>query len=307
MKNSAIARIAIWSCVLVLLIAAVIFALVGGGVNISFGGLGGYRYSDSSSYLIGDFSVDASMSDALEILDIDWITGSVTISEYDGDEIIVREDGFDEDEDTRLRYRIKNGKLSIRFAKSGWFSFGIGKSSLKKDLTILVPNGKQFRKLDLELVSSSLDVNGISADDFDVDTVSGVVNVQSLTADNIDIEGVSGAVILENISAAAADIEQVSGRTEFSGTVNRIDFNTVSGKITAEFSEAPREVNIESVSGASTIYMPKTGITAKIDSVSGGVRVFGDKLGKSCDITVGDGYMTLNVDTVSGSVEINEK
>lgn len=308
MKNSAIVRIVIWSAVIVFLIAAAVVVMVNGGWGFSTGaGIGSvYKYSDSSSYSIGDFSANA---DEISSIDIEWISGSVNISEYDGDGITVSEDGFD-DEDTKLRYRIKNGKLSIRFVKSGWRNgiiFGVGKLSLEKDLTILVPKGKQFRELDMELVSSSVEVNGISADDFDIDTVSGAVNIENLTTNDIDIEGVSGAITLKDVSARTADIENVSGAIDFSGTVREIDFNTVSGGITAEFSEVPEIVSIDSVSGSTDIWMPKTGISAEIDSVSGNVYAFGDKLGKSGEYTVGDGYMKLNVDTVSGGVEIEER
>lgn len=307
MKNSAIVRIVIWSAVIVLLIVAAVM-MANGGLGFSTGaGIGSvYKYSDSSSYSIGDFSANA---DDISSIDIEWISGSVDISEYDGDDIKVTEDGFD-DEDTKLRYRIKNGKLSIRFVKSGWrngFVIGVGKLSLEKDLTILVPKGKQLRELDMELVSSSVEVNGISADDVDIDTVSGAVNIENLTTNDIDIEGVSGAIALKDITARTVDIDHVSGAIEFSGTVREIDFNTVSGGITAEFTEVPEIVSIDAVSGSTDIRMPKTGISAEIDSVSGNVWAFGDKLGKSGEFTVGDGYMKLNVDTVSGGVEIEER
>lgn len=307
MKNSAIVRIVIWSAVIVLLIVAAVVMINGDSWGFSTGiGIGsGYRYPDSASYDIGDFSANA---DSVSSLDVEWISGSVNISEYDGDDIKVSEDGF-EDVDTTMRYRIKDGKLSIRFCKSGWHSvsFGIGRKSLHKDLTILVPIGKQFKELEFDLVSSSLEVEDITTTSFDVETVSGSVNVYSMTVDDINIEGVSGSITLENISGKTVEVENVSGRIEYSGTVNEIDFNTVSGGITAEFDEAPKIVNIESVSGSSTIKMPKTGITARIDAVSGNVRAFGDKLGKSGSVTLGDGYMMLNVDTISGDVDIKEK
>ncbi len=307
MKNSAIVRIVIWSAVIVLLIVAAV-VMVNGGWGFSTGaGIGSvYKYSDSSSYSIGDFSANA---DEISSIDIEWISGSVNISEYDGDDIEVTEDGF-EDEDTKLRYRIKNGKLYIRFVKSGWRNgiiFGVGKLSLEKDLTILVPKGKQLRELDMELVSSSVEVNGISADDVDIDTVSGAVNIENLITNDIDIEGVSGAITLKDITARTVDIDHVSGKIEFSGAVREIDFNTVSGGITAEFSEVPEIVSIDAVSGSTHIRMPKTGISAEIDSVSGNVYAFGNKFGKSGEFTVGDGYMKLNVDTVSGGVEIKER
>ena len=60
MKNSAIVRIVIWSAVIVLLIVAAVMMINGSGW--SFGGINmgsGYRYSDPSSYLIGDFSANA--------------------------------------------------------------------------------------------------------------------------------------------------------------------------------------------------------------------------------------------------------
>lgn len=310
MKNSAIVRIVIWSAVIVFLIAAAAVVMFGEswgwGDNISFGIGSGYKYSDSKNYNIGDVSVNA---DEISSIDIEWISGSVNIVECDDGLISVTEQGFD-DEDTKLRYRIKDGKLSIRFCKSGWNTgaiFGIGRKSLHKDLTILLPKGKQLRNADFELVSSSLDIDGMNAEEFDLETVSGALDIGNLVSQDVDIEGVSGRITLENVSAYKVDIENVSGRIEFLGTASEIDFNTVSGGITAEFDEAPHKLSIDSVSGGAEMSMPKTGISASIDSVSGDVTAFGNKLGKSGDVTIGDGYLELDVSTVSGGVDITEK
>lgn len=310
MKNSAIVRIVIWSVVIVFLIAAVAVVIFGEswglGDNISFGIGPGYKYSDASSYSIGDFSANA---DSVSSLDVEWISGSVSISEHDGDEIKVSEVGS-EDEDTVMRYRIKDGKISIRFCKSGWNSavFGIGDKTLHKDLTILVPKGKQFKDIDMELVSAKLDVDaeGLSAEDLDIETVSGAVNIDNFTAEDINIEAVSGSVTLRNVSCKAVDIETVSGRINYYGAAGEIDFNTVSGSTESELAEAPRRLSIETVSGSSTVKMPKTGIKASIDRVSGDITAFGEDISKCDDITLGDGYMELDVSTVSGDVDIIE-
>lgn len=321
MKKSALFRIILWSCVLVILIAVAAIAFSGGfknvNVEVSSFGAGGYHYSDSSKYLIGDFSVEA---DGINEISVDWISGSVNISTNDGDKIIVSEDpAFDEDE--QLRYYIKDGKITIKFRKSGSY-FGIFRKYKGKQLNISLPESLVLDDLDVELVSSKLTADDLLAQDIDIDGVSGSIELRNVSSDEISIEVVSGSV---NVSGKAdeLDIEGVSGSVDVEGEFRKLDIGTVSGSIDADGDFdiidletvsgsktlnvlcVPSQIRVEAVSGHTDISLPKdTGLTIKSSAVSGSIRCNDEKLEKNSITKIGDGSVKLDIDTVSGSVDI---
>lgn len=309
MKNSALLRIIIWAVVLVILLAVTGLAIAGffgfnsifnfmSINNFSFGS--SYQYKDAGSYLTGDFSTDGS---SIKKIDLDWIAGSVDISVGDGDEIVVSESGYG-DEDQRLRYRIKDGRIDIKFRKSGINLI----STLSKELHIKLPAGTVLEEFDVELVSSDFDFNAdIAVDEINIDAVSGDINISEVKSDEIEIENVSGDITAFNITANELSADNVSGDIDIRGSVEKVDFNSVSGRLTAEFSEAPKEIEIETVSGSGKITMPKDkGVDVNCDSVSGRVTAWGEKCPKDGNYKLGGGYTKLKVNTVSGDVVIDE-
>lgn len=321
MKKSALFRIILWACVLVVVIAAAVIAFTGGfsnRVNIGECGISGsYHYSDSSKYLIGDFRA---ASDDIKKIDIEWISGSVNISTYDGDEIIVSEDsGLDEDD--QLRYRINDGKITIKFRKSGSL-LGLFHKYKSKQLSISLPKSMVLDKLEVELVSSKLEADALSVNDIRIDGVSGKIKFDNVSADEISIEGVSGSVDVSG-KADNLDIEVVSGSVEVEGDFRKLNVGTVSGSINADgvFDEieletvsgsktlkvdsTPKRIQVEAVSGHTDISLPKdVGMTVKTSAVSGSVRHNGEKLAKNSTTKIGDGSVKIDIETVSGSVEI---
>lgn len=306
MKNSALLRIIIWSVVLVILLAVAGLAIGGFfGVDsiIGFGGISvgnTYRYSDPDSYLIGEFSVESA---SIKEIELDWIAGSVNISVGDGDEIVVSEKGFG-NEDERLRYRIKNGKIDIKFRKNG---IRLAKG-LSKDLNITLPAGTDLDELDIDMVSSSLDIDAdLTIDDISIDAVSGRIRIACVKSDEIDIENVSGGISVSDVTTRKLSVDNVSGNIDFRGTAEIVDIGSVSGGFTADFPAAPKEIDIDTVSGGGRITMPKDkGIDVDCDGVSGRVWVWGEKCPKSGGFKIGDSYTKLKVDTVSGDVTVEE-
>lgn len=306
MKNSALIRIIIWSIVLILLLAVAGLAIFGNfnsGSVFNFGSIifgNFYRYEDAGSYLVGEFSIEP---DSIKKIDLDWVAGNAHISVGDGNEIVVSEDGC-EDDDDRLRYRIKNGKIDIKFRKSG-----IGPiNNFKKDIYISLPEGTVLEDLDIQLVSSSLDLEGdLTVNDLSVEGVSGKIEISGVNSNDIDISSVSGNISAQNITTRELSCESTSGDVDFSGTVDEVDFDSVSGALRAEFSVAPKDIDIETVSGGGRITMPKDrGAVVDCDGVSGKVTLWGEKCPKTGEYKVGDGYTKLNVETVSGDVIVEE-
>lgn len=304
MKKSALTRIIIWSIVAVLLLG-VFFAVMFGEdegfpwripyLHLSFGKTN-YSYSDTGFYS-GDFEVNA---DKVDSIDIDWVAGSVTVSSYGGNVIKVSESGNINNESDYLRYRITDGKVTVKFRKSGRFK----SNNLKKDLIVYLPGDIELKDLNVKLVSSSLDVSGFTVDNINVETVSGKVGIYGTYAEELKAESVSGKIVLEN-AAEIMDIENVSGSVDIDGGFKEADVSNVSGTVRITALKVPKSIDVETVSGGTYIFLPEgTGFTLEAETLSGEISAGGKKLGKSGTNVIGDGSVKIGVESVSGSASI---
>ncbi len=192
MKRKAIVRIVVWSLIIVLLAAVIISAIAAsknglGGFQVGLGrfSLGYYRFGNSGEYQIGDFSADAGSVSEIEI---EWLYGDVRVESYDGDSISVSEDaGLDEDD--MLRYRIHDGKISIKYRKSGFY-YG----SREKDLVVMVPNDADLDELKVSAGVGELTAAGLSVAQLELEMVSGNAVLERISASKLSTESVSGKI-----------------------------------------------------------------------------------------------------------------
>lgn len=303
MKKSAQIRIILWSVVIVVLLSVLIIGIVlpekGWRFNIFELNISGYGYKNADEYLVGNFSVEA---DEIKKLDIEWLGGKVNVIVGDGDEIKVSEEAVNDDDD-RLRYRIKDGEISIKFRKSG----KRGKVP-NKSLTVVIPKDMMLEELDMELISASVKADiPITINEVEIDGVSGSVDVSGLTCSKCNTYLVSGSVTADGIIADEIQLETVSGSIDFTGECRSIEVETVSGSTMIRSAKAPKSIDIETVSGSVRIYMPREkGFELSYSSVSGKVKAYDNTFSKSGNYKDGDLYTEIDVDTVSGNVTISE-
>ena len=286
-NGGAVTRIVIWSVVLVLLTGVLLGALLLGGDGFIFGiSLGGYVYEDADSYNVGN----GESADAITALDIDWVDGSVSIVPTDGDKITITEDYSGDKDELRLRWKVENGRLTVKYRKSG--RFGLDKDNRGKALTIGVPRTvlEAVSKMDIDIVSADLLVTGITVHDADVDMVSGDVMISGIF-DKLDIDTVSGDIKLE-------------------GSAKNVDVDGTSATIELFLTEIPATVDVDTVSGNVSILLPDgtSGFEAIVDAVSGSVYVNDfENVTKTKDYCrFGDGSVKINMDAVSGDLKIGK-
>lgn len=262
--------------VTILLLIALLIALCSCSVNV-------YTYSDSRRYTAGD----AVVTDPVKTLDVSWIDGQVTIGYHSGNGVLVTdENGARLSKADRLHWWLDGSTLYVKYAESG-VRLDAG---LDKALTILLPAGMQLEHVEINVVSSDLDVDGLVAKDVKINTVSGRVNMTAARMATAKIDTVSGRVTLSCDSA-----------------VEKVSVNSVSGGVVVNCEGEPEVIDVTTVSGEVTIALPESaGFTLNADSVSG--RVSG-----SMDMTVsaknryvhGDGACRIDVDTVSGDIRMD--
>ena len=210
------------------------------------------------------------IANELSKLEVDWVSGNVAIESYDGSELTFAESSDKTlDEKTTMHYWMQEGgHLHIQFGKSG-SKF----KNLDKQLTVKIPASWNLDKIELDVVSSDVTVNGIVCDDFELDGVSADVDIRSSVMREVEMNTVSG-----NLSA------------DFKGVDNGTRLNKLS---------------FESVSGSASLVLPESwGFSAEMESVSGKVKCpFATKVSKG-EYTYGDGGTEIDMESVSGSLTI---
>ena len=244
--------------------------------HILFDGLwnASFRYGDdfdndfeeNNTYHVSDASINS--------IDIDWISGRVTVIPYDGDDIVIREKSKGKiDEENCLRYRISGDTLEINyFLQTAEFNF-TGSINYSKQLEIKVPRA----------LAKSLD-------ELNFDAVSADLNIRDLHIASLDVDTTSGNLLGKNIEA------------------KYVNMGTVSGDMKVTYTSCPKELNMDSTSGDCTISLPKgSSVTAELDSVSGDFSYeFSTRYEEEDVYIIGSGECEFSVSTVSGDFVINK-
>lgn len=292
MKNNAKAKLITHSIIAVVLTIVLVWAL---GSNVSCGGnfsfwptgcnvisLGGYTYDNADKYSVGEFTLDEEITS----LDIDWIAGQVDLVVTDEVNVSAKETGADDDAE-KLRYRVVDGKLMIKFKKSERMKFS---DDFSKELTLYIPRemAENMELVSVQCVSAGLGIKEMNIDTVDIEMVSGKLNAEDVVIGNVNVESVSGDVVVK-------------------GSLDTLDAELVSGKINVNSDKQLSSLSMETVSGDITVTMPEgDGFTAEMDSVSGDMDIDFEVKTKGDKRIYGDGSADYSFETVSGDVKLKK-
>ena len=259
--------------------------------------------------------------DELKELEVDWISGSVTIVLTDGDTLEIRETAKSAiSEKDALRYGVKEGKLRIQACKKGH----TGKLP-KKELVLTLPRSlaDTLKELEIDTVSASVSAGEFQLEELDINTVSGQVQIENVAATKGEIDSVSGDVTLRGCTFDSLRMDSVSALLSMTGTVGKVKtssvsgsvqlrlneskevrVNTMSGHVALTFYEMPMEVHVDTTSALTSIYLPKdASCTVNLDSMSGKLLQNMQEVG-SKQLILGDGEAHIDIDSMSGDVWI---
>lgn len=281
-STSAVVRIVIWSVVFFLLAGVFAVAMVGYGVGGGFGSIniGGYWY-DEDDYSVGNGSTRATVNE----ISIDWVAGSVTVIEGEGEEILISETYDGSDDDQKLRWKVEDGELDIQYSKPVLFG---SVQSLHKDLTVTIPSSMMngLEELHISAVSATQTV-AVSVRELEIDSVSGTVEVKG--------------------SFHSVSLDTVSGNLNFEGSVRDLDLDSVSARATVRLTEQADSLEVDTVSGNVTLILPEstTGFRVDTDALSNCVDIRDFDVGS--DKKWGDGRMRIQVDAVSAKLIVEKE
>lgn len=237
-----------------------------------------FEYENADKYQTGNFTYAA--TDVTEI-EIDWMAGNINVVQTEEEELSVSEKHVAKTEAARVHYYLDDGVLRIKFCEAA-FKGTINERD--KNLTVEIPAGVD---LEINSVSSPVELGSLSLSALSVSTVSGRVNADAVTANTVSIDTVSGNIATGEVTATVLSMESVSGSME----------TTVARAMTADF---------ENTSGNVLIHLQEgLGTTLKLSMVSG-------RLSTDLEYTqsgsrfnfYGGGTNNLRVDLVSGNLTI---
>ncbi len=306
---------------------------------------GGIGYNDvdydhPETYTVGGGEI----TDPVKRVEIDWYGGSVTVGRHEKDTVSFQENAGDTlPEEFTLRYRVKEGTLSLVYSAPGRLKLG----NLKKDLTVLLPQDLALEELEIDTGSAPVTVSDLATREISVDTASGTVELLGCqVTDRVSVDTGSGNVKAAltgtlralsadtasgDITVTAGEITQVEGDTA-SGSiqitadtlgsvetdtasgdveitaqaVDEVEVDAASGSLTLTTDQAPREIQVDTASGQITLNLPETAsFTATVDTISGKWRC---ELPTTMDgdrYTCGSGTGRYSFSTASGDVTIH--
>lgn len=273
-------------------IRIVIFAVLILILTVSL--LGGYLGSNVLSFIDEHYTqVDGIAESAGSVspkqvkdIDIQWVSGSITIQTGNVQDIQFYEDGGLSADD-KMVWNHDGDRLTIQFCKPQFQISLFGNINVpSKNLVITVPQDWLCDELGIDSVSAEINISQLYARDADIVNVSGLCRIYDCTVVDMDIETISGSVI-------------------FDGEATSMNLTSVSANCTAQLTNRPNEIDLETVSGDLALILPADcGFTVSLDSVSGNLISDFATTTKNNHYIYGDGVSEISADTVSGDILI---
>lgn len=268
-------------------------------------------YASSNSY-----SVPA---DGIDKIRVEWINGLVRVQPYEGTDIKLDEmSNVDISEEYALRYKIAEGKLTVRFCKKHTW-YGVDTSMLNldeivkpKELVVSVPRDMlESGELDIQLdgVSDDIYIVGAKLNELNVNGISGSIDIENVSAKEIDLDTVSGLISATYCAADTIKVVSISGDITVDGGFGNAKLDSTSGTVWfRDGSDGINELKIGTVSGDVIMQLPQgAGFNMKVSTVSGDVSSVFGLVKNGSNYVYGDASADFDIDTVSGDITIQER
>lgn len=295
-------------------ISSIVGNAIENGVEYSFGdddkGFDN-AYTDSNSYSV--------TADGIDKIRVEWISGLVRVQPYEGTDIKLDEmSNVDISEEYALRYKIADGKLTVRFCKKHTW-YGVDTSMLNineiikpKELVVRVPRAMlESGELDIQLdgVSNDTYISSAKLNELDANSISGSIDIENVSANEIDLDTVSGIINANDCAADTIKVVSISGEMTIDGGYGNAKLNSTSGGVWfTDESDGIKELKIGTVSGNVTMQLPQgAGFNMMVSTVSGDVSSVFELVKNGSNYVYGDASADFDIDTVSGDITIQER
>ena len=221
----------------------------------------------------------------IDKLKIEWAAGNIVLVPVEGNEISVTEELLGGDKTMVLK---KDGStLYVQYCE-GAVGLSFGSNGLKKNLYVTVPQDWECKELE-------------------IDAASATVQGEYLTIQELASSTASGSHTFTNCNVEKLTMETVSGDLDFTGSLDKLNFNGVSAKADLVLTNSPKSIEMETVSGDLNLTLPEScGFTLKKDTVSGRFSSELPTTEEKGKLVYGDGHCDIEVEGVSASIHIRK-
>ncbi len=284
----------------IFLITVLGVAMMGLLTGCSFGMRTSYVYANGDQYVAGDREI----SEKIDTLDIDYVSGDVMLETSSSDKIVIRETSLKELDDKRKVHTwVEGSVLHVRYCAS---ARKLDLNRLGKKLTIELPSDMELGDIDLKVASGDVKAN-CGAGNINVHSASGNISfVQKGNSSDIELSTASGDVDFKAENADKITVSAASGNIDiYALDAKEVESATSSGETNVSFARVPKTSNISGTSGDITIYLPENpDVTASFKATTGDIT-YKQAFTKSEGIYVcGNGSNEMNAHTVSGDISI---
>lgn len=320
MNTARIITVICWIVVAVIMIGLVVWLLSGSlfgfrtGLNINkpIFHIGSIEDLTGPFDEVGTYTIEA---DGIDSINVDWVSGEIRITPYDGSDIIITEYARRElNNNEKLAYDVSGGTLNIQYVDTV-LTFNM----LTKKLDVLVPeaiadelsqlyvditsadltvSGFTVKTLDIDQISGTSDISNIQADSAHVDSVSGEININGLITSKLTMGTISGEVTLTDVTADTVKCNTKSGEQQLGGTFKSLDLDSISGEINIVSAADPDDIRCNTISGSVRLTIPgKADLVVSHSSVSG-------QFSSEVPVISSGGSAVYKFGTVSGDIRI---
>ena len=294
-------------------------ALIGCLSGCNFGWKINYIYQNGDKYVAGDREI----TEKIETIDVDYLSGNITIVGADANAVTIRETSEKQLEDQRKVHTWVDGTtLYVRYCAS---AKGLDVNNLKKNLEIQLPADVKLSDVKVKVSSGDLIYKDLEAETVNVHASSGDVEVSGAVkkidlqvssgditvnqhgdSDEIKLKASSGKITVNAETAGVLDVHSSSGSVKVEAkSVKDFRSKISSGSGEYKFASEPETIDVSHTSGSATFYLPKeSNLTGEFKASSGKLS-YDLAFSKTGDNYVcGNGANHLKVHVSSGNIDV---
>lgn len=199
-------------------------------------------FGELNEYSVGNAELELG---SIKEIEVNWHSGVVEISEYEGDKILIIENANEPlSKEDKLIYLSKNGKLIVRTSKV--LDGRENEVSIEKDLLIYIPkkNKVLINEIKLSTENSEIHVDTKYVSKLKIDSANGDINLLG-RYDKIEMSNISGNFEAELLNCPQnIDVNAVNGNVMLNMPENKgfvLEHNIKNGNFECEFSLTAKE------------------------------------------------------------------
>ena len=258
-----------------------------------------YKYDNGDKYTSGDRDIDETVTR----INIDYLSGGVTVKGTSDDSISIRETTNQSiDADHQVHSWVDGDTLYVRYCVS---TDMINFNKIEKSLEITIPGEQELDDFIIDVSSGGISLDGFTTKSLNSHASSGNM-VIDCSASVIDLNSSSGGISLtQKGNSDSVKIKASSGNMSlnFEGDVNSLKVDSSSGKIAIEQTGNIGDADIRSSSGGVNAKMGTVN-TLSVNVSSGGLVVDADDV-KNLYTKASSGRSEISLRNVPGTSELN--